>query len=211
MLEWSSTLGSHARRARQGSWWPLCAAGAVALAAAPLYLPAGGHHAPSTLGAPGSVTSVLLSGMPIAHPLGAAAFWLVTVPAWYLACAIYYRRRAARTGYHTSPWLWAVAGVVLFGVLAASVPVAGGLHLGPGYLPWLTSTDLVSRGIVPLSALVLVLPLLAWAERSLPLVVIWGPLAGAALFADLYDLSNLFGNVGPRSAGRRTSPSSAWP
>jgi len=196
-LEWVGQLTTCARRARQSSWWALTTAGAMVLASAPLYLPVGHPDRPGQVNTNLHPSSLLLSGSPTAHPWGAALFWLVAVPVWYLACVLRYQRSAALSGYRTSPWLWGTAGLAAFGLLAASAPTATGLDLAPGLVPWVVGNDILGRGMAPLFVLLVPLGALAWAERSRPLALAWPVLAGAVTFCDLYNVSNTLARVGP--------------
>jgi preprotein translocase subunit SecG len=194
-LGWAEALSARVRRARQGSWWPVFTAGLLLLAASPLYLPPGSQQLPASAPvSPG--TGALLSAQGLAHPLAATVFWLVAVSAWYASNALYYRRRAGARGYRTSWWPWAAVGLLVLAVLALSLPVASGLHIAPRWLPLMTSSDFTDRGFGPVLAVLVSVPLLAWAERSRVLLVVSAVLAGAWALADLYDVSNLMGSAG---------------
>jgi hypothetical protein len=197
-LEWLDALGKQARRARQVSWMPVFSAGVIALIGSWLYLPSPRPQslAPA-VGHSGGAAGLWLPGTPLAHPLAASIFWLVALPAWYVVGTIYYRGQLRAHGWRTPVWRWSLTGVGLLAALAVSAPARAWFQLGAGSLPWASRSDWAGRGFGPLFIMVLTLPLLAWSERNRLLFAISVILAGTVAFADLYNISDMLGPVGP--------------
>lgn len=194
LLNWVGSLKSNVRAARQGSWLPVFSAGLLTLAASWLYLPAALPLATRSLAGPtGTIATSAVGGAPLIHPGVLALFWAVAIPVWYGCSALYYRRRSFRSGYQAPVKLWLLAGCALGVVLATSVPVGTWLHLRPTFLPWTGGGDWNGPAVMPLFVIVLALPVLAWAEKSLSLLVASLVLVGAVLLGALYQVDNVLG------------------
>ncbi|MEV3919713.1 hypothetical protein [Actinomadura coerulea] len=179
-------------RARsRGAAVPLTIFGLLTLASVPLYshpfhamrtlLPDGGSES-----RPGSMSGYAgLNGVDQSGALS-IAFWLITGPLSYLACAWWYQRRAVRVGL-TMRWRpWAYAGTTLFAVFLfavfaqkhdASPPIAG--------------TFAASAAISPLLAIALGLLVLARVERSIGVAVSALAYGGLCIVMNGYGLGQI--------------------
>jgi hypothetical protein len=126
-----------------------------------------------------------------------ALFWVIALPAAYLAIATGYRLRAKRRGVASRPAPYVVVGIALLLTLVITSPgVAALLHL-PHWVAILSATgDASVRGLEPLLTLALGLFALAFIERSRTLLAFAGVFLAVALFADLYDIENLTRRIG---------------
>jgi hypothetical protein len=163
----------------RAAWFPLVVFGVITLATIPLYsrpfaYPGGGSFAfgpyltPYYAGLPGSRSQ-----------LAAYLFWLFAAPLGYLACALWYRRRARWVGV-TFRWeRWVVAGLALFGLLQVMLAlpvnepgraVADGMGGVSGELGATSPVADLLIGLAawlsPLVAVAIGLLVLAWVERS---------------------------------------------
>jgi hypothetical protein len=194
LLEWTEHVVQRRRRIRGAAWWPTAVAGVVILLAAPFYLPS--HRAPP-VSAANSIETLVVNSTPIAHPAAAGAYWLVAVPVWYLVSCLYYRGRAIKTGVKTPILGWCIVGLAAMALDVLLSPAAARVHVFEGEVAWLTNSYLAVRGLGPVMAIVVAIPLLAWAERNRRLALAWCVILATTLTAALYDVSNLLGRFGP--------------
>lgn len=167
-------------RARaRGAAVPLMIFGLLTLASIPLYshpfhalqtLPDGG-----SVSRPGSTSGYAgLDGFDRSAALS-IAFWLITGPLSYLACAWWYRRRAARVGLTVRWRPWAYVGTALFAVFLLAVFAQDhGAHQAS---PPMGGSFVASAVISPLLAIAVGLLVLAKVERS-PGVAVCGLVYG---------------------------------
>ncbi|MEV4001636.1 hypothetical protein [Actinomadura sp. NPDC049753] len=167
-------------RARaRGAAVPLMIFGLLTLASIPLY--SHPFHAMETLpdggsaSRPGSTSGYAgLDGFDRSGALS-IAFWLITGPLSYLACAWWYRRRAARVGLTVRWRPWAYTGAALFAVFLLAVFAQdhgvqdASSPLGDGFV--------ASAVVSPLLAIAVGLLVLAKVERS-PGVAVCGLVYG---------------------------------
>lgn len=132
-----------------------------------------------------------------ASPSAIALFWIIALPAVYLAIAGWYLWRARRRGVATSPWAYVGLGLLLVAVLVVTSPEVGDfLHL-PGAIRTISSTsDFTVRGLTPVLTIAAGLAALAVIERSRALGAYVVALVGLVMLADLYDIENLASRLG---------------
>jgi uncharacterized membrane protein YidH (DUF202 family) len=130
LLGTTARLTALTRKARQAFWFPLVLFGILTLGSVPLYAE------PADFGGLGSVRVFRRSffdiiSAPFAGSGGhrISLYWLVSLPAAYIATALYYRRRAARTGVAGSVRPYVMTGAAL---LASLFLLSGEItrHLG---------------------------------------------------------------------------------
>ncbi|TDC71684.1 hypothetical protein E1200_01195 [Actinomadura sp. GC306] len=127
------------------------------------------------------------------------AFWLVTGPLSYLACAWWYRRRAARVGLTVRWQPWAYTGAALFAVFLFAVFAQD--HGGQGAPPPLGGEFAASAVVSPLLAIAVGLLVLAKVERS-PGVAVCGLLyGGLCVIMNGYGLGQVPPWIAPPSGG----------
>ncbi len=167
LLSEARTLTAQVRRARRGAWFPLLVFATITIAAAPFnrYGPHPRHCAaptPDTL-----VCSIA--------PTLALWYWPIAVLAAYVAIGWFYLRRSRRLGLATTTAPYLGLGALLTVLTAAWAWWAdhhpgfliGTLHLQPGH-----PSEFLYRIAGPAAAVGLALLLLAWTERSLPLLLV---------------------------------------
>jgi hypothetical protein len=188
LLDHVSQLRHQARARSRGAWLPLVAFALLTLTSTLLYrqpfyrLPAGGGgyvtlEPPSYAGLPWNNRSAVLS----------IAFWLVLAPLCYLGCALWYHRRAQRSGVSLRWQTWIWSGLGLFGVL---VLMLVGLRLVQPRLPpglFEGRMQYLDTAMSPLLAIALGLLVLARVERSR------GVALTAILYGGLATMMNLYG------------------
>jgi hypothetical protein len=186
VLDDLAQLRRRARVARRSYWFPLVAFGVLTVAATPLY----GQRLPTcaTAGAcgfPGDSASGLFGTTFLDRSSWIAAYWLVAMPAGYLATVWYYRRHASRSGVAGSvlPFAWLGLGLLL-------ACLVGWLLAFP--FPVFLTTF---HGTLPILILALGLMLLAWLERSPGLGAFAVCFLALALVVNLYDVENLIGDL----------------
>jgi hypothetical protein len=136
---------SKARTERRGAWFALSVFGIIVLAAAPLYRYWG------RVVLPGGITQVTSGGWWV--PL----YWLVAVPVGYVACVLYYRRQAIRTGVAGSLWPYIATGLGLCALM---------LFVPPGIVTGWIPAFVVGWTVLPLVALAGGFLVLARLERN---------------------------------------------
>jgi hypothetical protein len=188
LLDHVSHLRRQARARSRGAWLPLVAFALLTLTSTLLYrqpfytLPAGGGgyvtlELPSYAGLPWNNRSAVLS----------IAFWLVLAPLCYLGCALWYHRRAQRSGVSLRWQTWVWAGLGLFGVLV--LMLVGQRLVEPRLSSGLFEGRMqyLDTALSPLLAIALGLLVLARVERSR------GVALTAILYGGLATLMNLYG------------------
>jgi hypothetical protein len=188
-------LRAAARRDRQA--WPLALVvlGLVVVGATPFYVFGSAQRfslqVSETLGPLANI------GAPHA-PLGqwAGLYWVVALVAVILLIAVVYRRAAARRGIAGPLWPVVTAGLAMLVALVLLTPRITYLLHGPSVAPLSTAalpatSTLYFRGLTPLLVIALVVVVLAWTERSVPLAIIAVVYLASALVANLYDLQNI--------------------
>jgi hypothetical protein len=192
LLVQARTVRRQARRARHAYWFPLVLFGLLTCASVPFYLrsfqPAYGRLGPPFL------QSQYLGGFGILTGVGLAYYWLAAILAGLAATAVWYRLRGDRVGLRTPSRSFVITGLVLL-VLALLIPVLAN-RAGAGRLTILMPGDLLARGTFPLVLIGIGLCVLAWAERSIALTVIAAGYLALALVASLYDIENVFFDLG---------------
>lgn len=128
----------------------------------------------------------------------ATLYWAGALAAGLVVAAVFFRRRAARSGVDVSTWPAVMAGAVVAAYVVLTSPVilralSGGRSSPPTAL---ALPDLHLRGLTPLLVLAVALGALALAEHSRALGVGAVVFAGVAVTANLYDLSNLVARLG---------------
>ncbi|HEY2315535.1 MAG TPA: hypothetical protein VGH96_18140 [Streptosporangiaceae bacterium] len=210
------TIRRQARRARHAYWFPLVLFGLLTCASVPFYLqrfpsgrgihvgpiPVGSGSRPSTVrgvhsGRVAAATflhSGYLGGLRPVTGVGNAYYWLAAILLGLAATAVWYRLRGDRVGLRTASRGFVVTGLVLL-VLALLIPVLAA-RAGAGPLRILMPGDLLVRGTFPFVLLGVGLCVLAWAERSIALAVIAAGYLALSLVASLYDIENVFYDLG---------------
>ena len=188
-------LRATARRDRQA--WPLALVvlGVVVVGATPFYV----FGSPRRFSLQASETLGPLANIGAPHaPLGqwAGLYWVVALVVAILLIAVVYRRAAARRGIAGPLWPVVTTGLVMLIALLFLTPRI--LYLQRPRPVALLSTGAVSavqtlyfRGLTPLLVIALVVLVLAWTERSVPLAIVAAVYLTSALVANLYDLANL--------------------
>jgi hypothetical protein len=200
LLQTVDRVKAGARSARRAYWFPLAVFGAVVLGAVPFYRRVG----PSVSGGVGlDVGSFRLPG-PLDIVQGfdlpgggvwASLYWLIALPLGYVATAMYFRRRAQRTGVEgrTRPYVLTGLGLFLFLVL-----------ISPGFGSFLrVPAQLIAwqqwpffQGLTPLLTIALGLFVLAGVERSAGLAAFSVAFLGVAIMCNTYNVENLFYRLG---------------
>ena len=192
LLGQARTVRRQARRARHAYWFPLVLFGLLSCASVPFYLrsfqPADGRHGPSFL------QSQYLGGFGILTGVGTAYYWLAAILIGIAGTAVWYRVRGNRVGLRTPSRGFVITGLVLL-VLALLIPVLA-TRAGLGPLTILMPGDLLVRGTFPPVLIGIGLCVLAWAERSIALTVIAAAYLALSLVASLYDIENVFYDLG---------------
>jgi hypothetical protein len=199
-----------ARRARHAYWFPLVLFGLLTCASVPFYVQhisarRGGVYAigGSPTGPLRYLSSDYLGGIGLNGGRYLAYFWLAAILAGLAATAVWYRLRGDRVGLRTPSRGFVITGLVLL-VLALLVPILAGRE-GVGPLFFLMPGDLLVRGTFPLVLIGIGLWVLAWAERSVGLIVIAAIYLALSLVASLYDIENVFyrlgWNLSPQASG----------
>jgi hypothetical protein len=170
-----------ARLTRHAYWFPLVLFGLLTLASIPFYVQSTGPGLTATsnplvrfLGNLGGFGGPAVSS-------AVAYYWVAAILLGVAATAVWYRWRGDRVGLRTPARGYLIAGVVLL-ALGMLIPVLPG--------------DLVIRGTFPFVLIALGLCVLAWAERSVALMVIAICYLGLSLVASLYDIVNLLYRMG---------------
>jgi hypothetical protein len=189
-----AALRRRARSARRAYWGPLVLFGLLTCAAAPLYdsappMPRGIAEytataaAPTVLGGPGINTSPYLGW-----------YWLFALIGGYLLTMFWYRWHGRRAGVQTAARGYLVTGIVLT-VAALLIPFLSPLLSPRLRWLWLGTDVLWLRGTFAFLIIAAGLWVLAWAERSLALVITAAAYTGAVLLVSLYNIGNI-GNIG---------------
>lgn len=186
-------LRQRARVARRSYWFPLVTFGVLTVAASPLYVQGRPHGCPkgSACAMAGDPVHGLFGTMFLGHSRWIAAYWLVAMPAGYLATAWYYRRHARRSGVEGSalPFAWLGLGLLL-------ACLVGWLLAFP--FPYFLPTF---HGTLPILVLAVGLMTLAWLERSPGLGAFAACFLALALVVNLYNVENLLGDLGLHDTG----------
>jgi hypothetical protein len=204
------------RSARHAYWFPLVLFGLLSCAAVPLYaaaaephfhciavMPSGSVRCPlasgaMTSGANSGSEPLVLGGTPIGgNGFYLGWYWLVALVVGYLLTVLWYRRHARRAGVQTSARGYLVTSVVLTVLAVVIPPLASQIgfvsrlwHDIPG--------DLLIRGTFAFLIIAAGLWALAWAERSVALVITAAVYTGTALLASLYNVENVLFRLGWR-------------
>ena len=191
------TVRRQARRARHAYWFPLVLFGLLTLASVPFYI----QHVPTPPGVHSGYylgqsfwRSTYLGGFGAWTSGHAAYYWLAAILAGLAATAAWYRLRGNRVGLRTPSRGFVGTGFALV-VLALVIPVLAQLR-GLSQLAILMPGDLLIRGTFPLVLIGAGLWVLAWAERSVALTVIAVGYLAFSLVASLYDIENVFYDLG---------------
>jgi hypothetical protein len=199
-------LRRQARRARHAYWFPLVLLGLLTCASVPFYVQPTFGQVPA---GPGTVVGVSRAGGPWLPFLGGmpdltqgylAYYWMAALLGALLLTQLWYWWHARRIGLQTPARGYLITTATV-GVLAIVIPLLSQVR-SPHWLRFLGRLnvlwpgDLVIRGTFPFLIMALGLFALAWAERSRALVVTAVIYTGAALLADLYDVSNLTSRLG---------------
>jgi len=192
-----ATVRRQTRLARHAYWFPLVVFGLLTCASIPFYIqhiPAtsGSYSSPSPAG-PAFLRSNYLGGFGIITSGYIAYYWLAAILVGVAATAAWYQWRGNRVGRRTPARGYMITGTVLLfvalGIPALAVRAAPVLRiLMPG--------DLLIRGTFPLVIVGIGLCYLAWAERSAVLTVIATGYLALSLVASLYDIENVFYDLG---------------
>ncbi len=201
------------RSARHAYWFPLVLFGLLSCAAVPLYVAAAvphlrhcvvlapGHARCSLVSA--AVTSagnepVVLGGMPIGgNGFYLGWYWLVALVLGYLLTVLWYRWHARQAGVQTSARGYLVIGVAAT-VLAVVIPPLAS-QIGVVARLWRDIPgNLLIRGTFAFLIIAAGLWVLAWAERSVALVITAAVYTGTALLASLYNVENILFRLGWR-------------
>ncbi|MES9601928.1 hypothetical protein [Actinomadura sp. NPDC000929] len=203
MLDEVARLRRLTRARARGAAVPLMIFGLLTLASIPLYshpfhamqtLPDGG-----SVSRPGSTSGYAgLDGFDRSGALS-IAFWLITGPLSYLACAWWYQRRAARVGLTVRWRPWAYVGTALFAVFLLAVFAQNhGAQKAP---PPLGESFVASAVVSPLLAIALGLLVLAKVERSLGVAVCGLVYGGLCVIMNGYGLGQIPAWLVPPSGG----------
>jgi hypothetical protein len=188
-------LRATARRDRQA--WPLALVvlGLVVVGGTPFYV----YGSPRRFSLQASETLGPLAniGAPFA-PLGqwAGLYWVVALVVGILLIALLHRRAAARRGIAGPLWPVVTTGIVMLVALLFLTPRILDLFR-PQPVAFLSTGALSAvqtlyfRGLTPLLVIALVVLVLAWTERSVPLAIVAAIYLALALVANLYDMANL--------------------
>ena len=189
LLDHVSHLRRQARARSRGAWLPLVVFALLTLASTLLY-----HQPFATLQSSNEdgwgFDLPSLAGLPWGNRSAALSieFWLVLAPLCYLGCALWYHRRAERSGVSLRWQTWVSTGLALFGVL---VVVLVGQRLGWLRLPYGPPSSGMwyapGSALSPLLAIALGLLVLAWVERSRSVALT------AILYGGLATMMNLYG------------------
>jgi hypothetical protein len=186
-----------ARRARHAYWFPLVLFGLLTCASVPFYI----QHIPTRPGVysvpcagPSFWRSIYFGGFCAPASGHAAYYWLAAILAGLAATAVWYRLRGDSVGLRTPSRGYVITGLVLV-VLALLIPVLAAIR-GFGQLAVLMPGDLLIRGTFPSVLIGVGLCALAWVERSIALTVIAAGYLALSLVASLYDIENLFYDLG---------------
>ncbi len=197
LLGQARTVRRQARRARHAYWFPLVLFGLLSCASVPFYLrsfpPASGSFLSRYRG-PTFLQSQYLGGFGLMTGVGTAYYWLAAILIGLAATAMWYRVRGNRVGLRTPSRGFVITGLVLL-VLALLIPVLA-TRAGLGPLTILMPGDLLVRGTFAPVLIGIGLCVLAWAERSIALSVIAAGYLGLTLVASLYDIENVFYDLG---------------
>jgi hypothetical protein len=197
LLGQARTVRRQARRARHAYWFPLVLFGLLSCASVPFYLrsfpPVGGSYLSLNQG-PAFLQSQYLGGFGFVTGVGTAYYWLAAILTGLAGTAVWYRVRGNRVGLRTPSRGFVITGLVLL-VLALLIPVLA-TRAGVGPLTVLMPGDLLVRGTFPPVLIGIGLCVLAWAERSIALTVIAAGYLGLSLVASLYDIENVFYDLG---------------
>lgn len=163
------------RRATAGAAVPLALLGLLVAAAAPVYgvasdsnthFPDEGEMGMGFVtygGRPSLLDRLLWVHSTSTRHWSIGVYWLVAAPLVFAAIALYYRRRAARTGLSVDGGRVAVAGAAMFGSLVAVMAFGAFSDYGWGFDEGLRAGDLVS----PFLVVAVGVFVLARVERSL--------------------------------------------
>jgi hypothetical protein len=184
------------RFARHAYWFPLVLFGLLTCASIPFYI----QRLPLRSGVfsiPGPAGPAFLRfGYLGSYFTGYSAYyWLAAILVGVAATALWYRWRGDRVGLRTPARGYVITGIVLL-VLALLIPVLAAGGGGLGFLRVLLPGDLLIRGTFPLVIIGIGLCFLAWAERSIALSVIAAGYLALSLVASLYDIENVFYDLG---------------
>jgi hypothetical protein len=197
LLGQARTVRRQARRARHAYWFPLVLFGLLTCASVPFYVPtfppADGIFLSRNLG-PQFLRSEYLGGFGFVTGVGTAYYWLAAILVGLVATAVWYRVHGNRVGLRTPSRGFVITGLVLL-VLALLIPLLA-TRGGAGPLTILMPGDLLVRGTFPFVLIGIGLCVLAWAERSIALTVIAAGYLALALVASLYDIENVFYDLG---------------
>jgi len=196
LLKEARTAQRRARRARHGYWFPLVLFGLLTCASIPFYVRRFPAHSGlyAVTGAAKFFNSYYLGGFGFLTGFYLGYYWLAAMLVGLAATAVWYRLRGDRVGLRTPSRGFVITGLVLL-VLALLIPVLGA-HPGVGPLGVLMPGDLLLRGTFPFVLIGIGLCVLAWAERSVALIVIAAGYLALSLIASLYDIVNVFYRVG---------------
>lgn len=184
-----------ARSARHAYWFPLVLFSVLTFAAMPLYVPS--NVPEGSAGAyqlAGSSAPLLSGGAGILVQDYLGNYWLVALFGGLALTLLWYRRHARRVGLRTPSRGYVVTVAVLTG-LALVLPLLAQIP-GLGFLLIPLPGDITMRGTFPFLIIAAGLCVLAWAERSVGLVVIAAVYTGTALLASLYDIENVLYRLG---------------
>jgi hypothetical protein len=173
-LTGANVAAEEALRRSRASWFPLTVFGLLILGALPFFVfPWRADRA----------WDVLID-VPYPGPW-AARYWLIALPAGYLATAAYFRWRAGRAGVARRYLPFVVAGLALLVLLVVSQ--TKGIVLHPNL--WI-------RGLGPLLTVALGLLILAIADRSRALAAIVVVFLAITVLVSLYDVINILYRLG---------------
>jgi hypothetical protein len=192
-----ATVRRRTRLARHAYWFPLVLFGLLTCASIPFYiqrLPArsGVYRNPSPA-VPAFLRSDYLGAFGIPPNLYKGYYWLAAIVVGVAATALWYRWRGNRVGLRTPARGYVITGAVLL-LLALGIPALAASG-APG-LRILMPGDLLIRGTFPLVIVGIGLCFLAWAERSIALIVIAAGFLTLSLVASLYDIENVIYKLG---------------
>jgi hypothetical protein len=194
LLSELAAVRQRTRSARHAYWFPLILFGVLICAACPLYVSAAATHAGVSYARAGG--PLVLGGAPAGGDgfyLG--WYWLVALVGGYLLTLLWYRWHARRAGVQTPARGYLITGVVLTVLAVVIPPLSARVHrlqrlwvILPG--------DVWIRGTLAFLIIAVGLWVLAWAERSLTLVITAALYTGTALLASLYDVENILFRLG---------------
>ena len=195
LLADSRRLARRVRHAQRATWFPLLVFAAVTFGAIPVYRY--GHHATTCRSAPGPGTGSHVCAI---YSTTAFVYWPIALVLAYVAIAALYLRRARDRGIGTRVLPYAVVGIVIALLLSGAAvwvahhPPVGSFDVlgvqGPqGY-------NLFNRLVGPATAIGLALLVLAFVERSRPLLLV--------------TLGYLAVAIAPLSLGPVTRGTQAW-